>query len=125
MLGRLLQSRRAQILPGDAWRQVTAIESYTIHMGPSEEIFAFFPANMSPWTSAAPYCRFFVIICTTYSRDPDGQYIVELPCKHGSQELEDSLRGAVSRLYAVERRLQRDMELRKQYSKFMNEYFFC
>ncbi|XP_070075509.1 uncharacterized protein [Drosophila takahashii] len=59
---------------------------------------------------------------TTHSRDPDGKYIVELPFKHESQEFGDSLQGAVSRFYAVERRLRRDMELRKQYSKFMNEY---
>nr|XP_044249381.1 uncharacterized protein LOC123002818 [Drosophila takahashii] len=59
---------------------------------------------------------------TTHSRDPDGKYIVELPFKHESQEFGDSLQGAVSRFYAVERRLQRDLELRKQYSKFMNEY---
>ncbi|XP_070074050.1 uncharacterized protein [Drosophila takahashii] len=59
---------------------------------------------------------------STHSRDPDGKYIVELPFQHESQEFGDSLQGAVSRFYAVERRLQRDMELRKQYSKFMNEY---
>ncbi|XP_044317826.1 uncharacterized protein LOC123038140 [Drosophila rhopaloa] len=59
---------------------------------------------------------------TTHSRDPDGKYIVELPFKHECQEFGDSLQGAVSRFYAVERRLQRDLELRKQYSKFMNEY---
>jgi len=46
-----------------AWRQVTVIESNIIHMGPSEAISAFFPANLSPWISAAPYCRFFYIIC--------------------------------------------------------------
>ncbi|XP_070072144.1 uncharacterized protein [Drosophila takahashii] len=43
---------------------------------------------------------------TTLSRDPDGKYIVELPFKHESQEFGDSLPGAVSRFYAVERRLQ-------------------
>ncbi|XP_070075668.1 uncharacterized protein [Drosophila takahashii] len=59
---------------------------------------------------------------TTHSRDPNGKYIVELPFKHESQDFGDSLQGAVSRFYAVERRLQRDMELRKQYSKFMKEY---
>ncbi|XP_043064457.1 uncharacterized protein LOC122320328 [Drosophila ficusphila] len=59
---------------------------------------------------------------TTHSRDPDGKYIVELPFKHECQEFGDTLQGAVSRFYAVERRLQRDMELRKLYSKFMSEY---
>jgi len=59
---------------------------------------------------------------TTHFRDPDGRYIVELPFKHDCQEFGDSLQEAVSRFLAVERRLQRDMELRKQYCKFMNEY---
>ncbi|XP_070075685.1 uncharacterized protein [Drosophila takahashii] len=57
---------------------------------------------------------------TTHSRDPDGKYTVEF--KPRKPRVGDSLQGAVSRFYAVERRLQRDMELRKQYSKIMKEY---
>jgi len=36
-------------------------------MGPSDAISAFFLANLSPWITAAPYCRFFAIICYPFS----------------------------------------------------------
>jgi len=36
-------------------------------MGSNEAISAFFPANLSPWISAAPYFRYFAIICYPFS----------------------------------------------------------
>ncbi|XP_039441435.1 uncharacterized protein LOC120422127 [Culex pipiens pallens] len=59
----------------------------------------------------------------TVKRAPDGRYTVTLP-KHegGLEQLGDSEKIATKRLYGLERRLERDLELRKQYNDFMTEY---
>lgn len=59
----------------------------------------------------------------TVKRAPDGRYTVTLP-KHegGLEQLGDSEEIATKRLYGLERRLERDLELRKQYNDFMTEY---
>jgi len=55
-----LFERRYCLGKAKAWRQVTAIESYTIRMGPSEAISAFFPANLSPQLHIADFLQLFV-----------------------------------------------------------------
>ncbi|XP_070132577.1 uncharacterized protein [Drosophila bipectinata] len=58
----------------------------------------------------------------THKRDNDGKYIVELPFKTPNPKFADTLQGAHSRFMAVEKRLQRNPDLREKYVKFMQEY---
>ncbi|XP_045454347.1 uncharacterized protein LOC123663725 [Melitaea cinxia] len=60
---------------------------------------------------------------TTHTRDESGRYIVKLPFKHDSEPIFEGSRDvALRRFSAIERRLSRDPELRRQYSEFMEEY---
>lgn len=62
----------------------------------------------------------------THERLPSGRYQVRLPFKSlmtGTAEvLGDSFSAAVSRLYQVERRFQRNPELQQEYIQFMDTY---
>nr|XP_043068771.1 uncharacterized protein LOC122321876 [Drosophila bipectinata] len=58
----------------------------------------------------------------THKRDNDGKYIVELPFKTANPKFADTLQGAQARFMAVEKRLQRNPDLREKYVKFMQEY---
>ncbi|XP_055922710.1 uncharacterized protein LOC129953537 [Eupeodes corollae] len=58
----------------------------------------------------------------TFSRSPDGKYVVQLPFKTQNPSFEKTLPFAVSRLYAMERRFNQNSSLRELYSKFMREY---
>ncbi|XP_044574182.1 uncharacterized protein LOC123258378, partial [Drosophila ananassae] len=58
----------------------------------------------------------------THKRDDAGRYIVELPFKIANPKFADTFQGARSRFMAVERRLQRNQDLREKYIKFMQEY---
>lgn len=58
----------------------------------------------------------------THSRASDGKYLVQLPFKMEDPRFGNTLTGALSRFYAVERRLQRNANLREQYNTFMREY---
>jgi hypothetical protein len=52
----------------------------------------------------------------------DGRFVVRLPLKMESTKLGASCRMAENRLLAIERRLDRNLDLKKQYHKFMHEY---
>ncbi|XP_055523111.1 uncharacterized protein LOC129717274 [Wyeomyia smithii] len=59
----------------------------------------------------------------TTGRDSTGRYVVSLPKKQELiGQLENSLSIATRRFYCLERRLERDPQLRRQYSDFMSEY---
>jgi hypothetical protein len=56
------------------------------------------------------------------SQQQDGRYIVRLPIKEVPNQLGTSRLSAERRLHAIERRLERDPELKIQYHNFMKEY---
>jgi hypothetical protein len=58
----------------------------------------------------------------TMKRDGTGRFILRLPLKSESRAIGRTLEMATSRFLSVERRFQRDPELRLQYTKFMDEY---
>lgn len=59
---------------------------------------------------------------TTYRND-DGRYVVSLPFASGSSpELGNSRESALRRFYALENRLSKNEDLKRQYSEFMSEY---
>ncbi|XP_055908277.1 uncharacterized protein LOC129943083 [Eupeodes corollae] len=58
----------------------------------------------------------------TFSRAPDNKYIVELPFRHKDIVFGNTLSGALSRLFAMERRFARQDDLRLEYSRFMKAY---
>jgi len=55
-------------------------------------------------------------------RDDEGRFVVRLPVKPSINELGSTLAMATSRYLSIERRLQRDECLRKEYTQFMQEY---
>ncbi|XP_053954308.1 uncharacterized protein LOC128860676 [Anastrepha ludens] len=57
-----------------------------------------------------------------YSRMATGEYWVRLPLKPSVHQLGDSYQQALRRFLALERRLQRNHEVKAQYSLFMKEY---
>ncbi|XP_075155635.1 uncharacterized protein LOC142228991 [Haematobia irritans] len=59
---------------------------------------------------------------TTHSRASDGKYVVQLPFKNENPIFGNTLNGALSRFYAVERRLQRNPAIRDKYIGFMRDY---
>ncbi|XP_036141015.1 uncharacterized protein LOC118644996 [Monomorium pharaonis] len=58
----------------------------------------------------------------TAERDEQGRFTVQLPFRTNVNELGDSLNMTIKRFYALERRLAKDPDLKKQYLNFMNEY---
>ncbi|XP_011858761.1 PREDICTED: uncharacterized protein LOC105556289 [Vollenhovia emeryi] len=60
--------------------------------------------------------------CKTHSRQEDRRFIVQLPLKDNYTELGDSYDTAKRRLAALERRLLRQPQLKRQYGSFLQEY---
>lgn len=59
----------------------------------------------------------------TYSRDQNGRFVVRLPFTSTLQtSLGASRENAIQRLLQIERKLQKDPNLAKEYTSFMNEY---
>lgn len=58
----------------------------------------------------------------THQRDGEGRYIVRLPFNERKNQLGDSKQMAMKRFLTVERRLDREPELKQQYAAFMQEY---
>lgn len=59
---------------------------------------------------------------STTCRNSAGRYIVRLPFIESNTELGDSKSIALQRFYQLERRLERDSDLREKYNDFMKEY---
>ncbi|XP_011690002.1 PREDICTED: uncharacterized protein LOC105451334 [Wasmannia auropunctata] len=59
---------------------------------------------------------------STHSRDKEGRFIVQLPLKGKIEELGDSFNIAEKRLKTLERKLERQPELKDQYHAFLKEY---
>ncbi|XP_055838373.1 uncharacterized protein LOC129906582 [Episyrphus balteatus] len=60
--------------------------------------------------------------CKTFYRAPDGKYVVELPLRGQDVSFSNTLPGALSRLFAMERRFARQEKLRLDYCSFMKTY---
>lgn len=58
----------------------------------------------------------------THRRQVDGRFIVELPFRMDPNCLGRSMEQALSRFLSMERKLQRDPDLSKEYKEFMKEY---
>jgi len=59
---------------------------------------------------------------THATQQQDGRFVVRLPTKLNPKQLGSSHLSAERRLHAIERRLERDPELKVQYHNFMKEY---
>ncbi|XP_055527362.1 uncharacterized protein LOC129719983 [Wyeomyia smithii] len=63
------------------------------------------------------------LFCETTTRDSDGRYIVRLPkAPNFSQLIGESKQTALNRFKSLERKLERDAGLKRQYHDFMAEY---
>ncbi|XP_055905950.1 uncharacterized protein LOC129941360 [Eupeodes corollae] len=60
--------------------------------------------------------------CKTFSRGPDNKYVVELPFRQKEVDFRNTLSGALSRLFAMERRFSHQENLRLEYCRFMEIY---
>jgi len=59
----------------------------------------------------------------TTLRDAEGRFVLQMPIKEAKlQGLGESRNTALSRFLSLERKLQRQPALKKQYLQFMNEY---
>lgn len=58
----------------------------------------------------------------TARRDETGRFVLRLPLKSDARTVGRTLEMATARFLSVERRLQREPELRLQYTQFMEEY---
>lgn len=59
----------------------------------------------------------------THYRDEKGRYVVKMPIKDGAEaQLGNSYNNAASRFRALERRFEREPELKAEYVEFMREY---
>jgi hypothetical protein len=59
---------------------------------------------------------------THTTQQPDGRFVVNLPTKIEPTQLGTSCLPAEQRLHAIERRLERNPDLKSQYHNFMKEY---
>ncbi|XP_036338942.1 uncharacterized protein LOC118748529 [Rhagoletis pomonella] len=55
-------------------------------------------------------------------RDEQGRYVVRLPLKEDEVKLGESQSAALKRLISVERQIDGDVQLKKEYGKFMDDY---
>jgi len=65
-------------------------------------------------------CEYHFISTTT--QGPDGRFVFSLPIKTDPKQLGSSRLSAERRLHAIERRLEKQPELKTQYHDFMKEY---
>lgn len=59
---------------------------------------------------------------STHSRNSEGRFVVQLPLKDDPKQLSESYYTAQMRLKSLERRLERQSNLRQHYHKVMTEY---
>lgn len=61
-------------------------------------------------------------LCEERSTQPSGRYMIALPFNEKRDQLGESRKRALHRLYVLERKLERDPELKGQYTTVTNEY---
>jgi len=76
--------------------------------------------EQSSMTAEQQVCEEHFVTHTT--QQYDGRYVVRLPTKMEPNQLGASRLSAERRLHAIERRLERDPQLKVQYHSFMKEY---
>ncbi|XP_062704207.1 uncharacterized protein LOC134286589 [Aedes albopictus] len=59
---------------------------------------------------------------STVRRNEDGRYVVQFPLRESISQLGDSIPMALRRFYALEAKLQKNPDIKKQYDEFMDEY---
>lgn len=59
---------------------------------------------------------------TTFSRQPDGRYVVRLPLAASTPDLSDTQKSATRMLLSTEQRFRRDSDFQSAYRAFMTEY---
>lgn len=75
------------------------------------------------WSEAEQECEDYFV--KTIRRAPDGKLVMRLPFNSDANSpdfLGDSLRQATYRFYQLERRLERNLALKKEYANCINEY---
>ena len=77
------------------------------------------PMEKSTITAEQHACELHFI---THTTQEDGRFVVRLPTKLDPKQFGSSRLSAERRLHAIERRLERDPELKIHYHKFMKEY---
>ncbi|XP_062703775.1 uncharacterized protein LOC109410486 [Aedes albopictus] len=82
--------------------------------------FDSYDETIAPEQSSADACISHFL--ETHRRDEDGRFVVRLPFNEAKGQLGDTETMARKRFYAVERRLDKDPDLKRQYVDFMKEY---
>lgn len=72
------------------------------------------------WSSEQRACE--DIFVSTYRREEDGRFLVQLPLRQDMSKLGDSKQMALKRFYTVEKKLTNNTDLRLEYVQFMEEY---
>ncbi|XP_072934980.1 uncharacterized protein [Epargyreus clarus] len=62
------------------------------------------------------------IYTNNYIRSPEGRYIVKLPLKDSIEEIGETKQIALKRLHLLERRLERNPQLKEDYGRVIEEY---
>jgi len=78
------------------------------------------PATKSHMSAEEAECE--QQFCATQIRDPNGRFVVSLPFKSNNIQLGASREFAVNRFHQVERRMNKNVYLKKHYLEFMEEY---
>jgi len=73
-------------------------------------------------TAEQEACEEHFLTHTHTTQQPTGRLVVRLPTKEEPNQLGASRLSAERRLHAIERRLERDPQLKVQYHSFMKEY---
>lgn len=60
---------------------------------------------------------------STVRRDVDGKFVVKLPIRDNLDKLGDSYNSALKRFHLLEKRFDRQPDLRQHYNSFINEYY--
>ncbi|XP_031330987.1 uncharacterized protein LOC116161684 [Photinus pyralis] len=72
------------------------------------------------FTNEEIYCESH--FTSTFKRDPNGRFVVRLPMRDNHFNFENSLGNATRRFYSLENRFSRDLEFKKAYHEFIDEY---
>ncbi|XP_017467294.1 PREDICTED: uncharacterized protein LOC108359785 [Rhagoletis zephyria] len=80
----------------------------------------FWDAEEPPEGSYVEDCE--QIFMDTFSRNPDGRYVVQILFRFNAPALGNSHRGALRQFFHLERKLAGDADLRNRYIQFMREY---
>lgn len=76
--------------------------------------------KLDPMSSEEAKCEDLFV--TTTTRDSQGRFVVNIPFKDSVDNLGDSKRLALNRLFSLERKFAKNDELRQQYCEYMADY---